>query len=218
MYVCACVSSSVFKLVVQATLRSLLSILMFLSIPYSFLFHLCFSFLSSCSSLLFSSSLSFFSHTPSLLHVSTLFSARNYVRAVSPYFQSLNNLNAIKPFDLSSNTVSASDPNYYSSSSSFLPLSETIKTPLGVLTKDNFIGNDINKFDNLNSLNDISQSNGFENIDGNEIINQFDQIVRLNENNFSETVNNVISVSALELNEKLASFFHLLNIDINTIF
>ena len=50
------------------------------------------------------------------------------------------------------------------------------------------------------------------------MINQFDQLVKLNENNFSETVNNVISVSALELNEKLASFFHLLNIDINTIF
>ena len=121
----------------------------------------------------------------------------------------MNNLNVIKPFDLSSNTVSASDPNYYSSSS-FLPLSETIKTPLGVLTKDNFIGNDINTFDNLNSLNDMTQNNGFENIDGNEMINQFDQIVKLNENNFSETVNNVISVSALELNEKLASFFHLL--------
>ena len=137
---------------------------------------------------------------------------------MSPYFQSLNDLNAIKPFDLSSNTVSASDPNYYSSSSSFLPLSETIKTPLGVLTKDNFIGIDINTFDNLNSLNDMTQNNGFENIDGNEMINQLDQIVKFNENNFSETVNNVISVSALELNEKLASFFHLLNIDINTIF
>ena len=139
---------------------------------------------------------------------------------MSPYFQSLNNLNVIKPFDLSSNTVLASDPNYLTSptSTSFLPLSETIKMPLGVLTKENFIGNDINNFDDLNSLNDIIQINGLHNINGNEMINQIDQIVRLNENNFSETVNNVISVSALELNEKLASFFHLLNIDINSLF
>ena len=90
--------------------------------------------------------------------------------------------------------------------------------PIGVLTKENFIGNDINNFDDLNSLNDIIQINGLKNINGNEMINQFDQIVKLNENNFSETVNNVISVSALELNEKLASFFHLLNIDINSLF
>ena len=143
---------------------------------------------------------------------------------MSPYFQSLNSLNVIKPFDLSSNTVLASDPNYLTSPTSFLPLSETIKMPSGVLTKENFIGNDINNFDDLNSLNDIIQINGFKNINGNgneignEMINQLDQIVKLNENNFSETVNNVISVSALELNEKLASFFHLLNIDINTLF
>ena len=137
---------------------------------------------------------------------------------MSPYFQSLNNLNVIKPFDLSSNTVLASDPNYLTSPTSFLPLSETIKMPLGVLTKENFIGNDINNFDDLNSLNDIIQINGLKNINGNEMINQIDQIVKLNENNFSETVNNVISVSALELNEKLATFFHLLNIDINSLF
>ena len=150
--------------------------------------------------------------------LSYFFLARNYVRAVSPYFQSLNNLNVIKPFDLSSNTVLASDPNYLTSPTSFLPLSETIKMPLGVLTKENFIGNDINNFDDLNSLNDIIQINGLKNINGNEMINQIDQIVKLNENNFSETVNNVISVSAVELYEKFSSFFRLLNIDMNSFF
>jgi hypothetical protein len=110
----------------------------------------------------------------------------------------------------------------------FNPLSINFADEFGEVTAQDLVVNNVNSFDNLINFNILDENlknfsnldENFNNLDGSEIVNQIDQIVKLNEKtvNFVDTVNTVISVSGVELNEKIASLFQLFHLDISTIF
>ena len=110
----------------------------------------------------------------------------------------------------------------------FNPISINFADELSEVTAQDLVVNNVNNFDNLINFNIVDENlknfsnldENFNNLDGSEIINQLDQIIKLNEKtvNFVDTVNTVISVSGLELNEKITSLFQLFHLDISTIF
>jgi hypothetical protein len=107
----------------------------------------------------------------------------------------------------------------------FNPISINFADELSEVTAQDLVVNNVNNFDNLINFNIVDENlknfsnldENFNNLDGSEIITQLDQIIKLNEN-FVDTVNTVISVSGLELNEKITSLFQLFHLDISTIF
>ena len=116
--------------------------------------------------------------------------ARNYVRAVSPYFQSINTGQSISSNSRQNSLQISPDLNN----------ADLIINNLGIGNINNFDSmNNLNNFDNINNLNNLNE------IDNTEVVKQ---IININEN-LVETVNNVISVSGLELSDKLNSFFHI---------
>ena len=89
-------------------------------------------------------------------------------------------------------------------------------------TPDPFTGglnieNDVLNNVNINTFDGFNNLDNYNNLDGSEIVNQIDQIVKLTNGKFDivDRVSDAISISAIELSEKLNSFFH---IDITTFF
>lgn len=69
---------------------------------------------------------------------------------------------------------------------------------------------------NTNTFDGFNNLDNYNNLDGSEIVNQIDQIIKLtNGKDIVDRVSDAISISAVELSEKLNSFFH---IDITTLF
>lgn len=130
----------------------------------------------------------------------------------------------MKSFELT-NTVA---PVVIEQDSVFNPISINFADEFGEVIAQDLVVNNINSFDSLINFSTFDDSlknlgnldENFNNLDGSEIVNQIDQIINLNENTskFVETVNTVISVSGLELSEKITSFFQLFHLDISTIF
>lgn len=100
------------------------------------------------------------------------------------------------------------------SASEFGNLFQTPTSIDGGLNIENGVLNNIDA--NTNTFDGFNNLDNYNNLDGSEIVNQIDQIIKLtNGKDIVDRVSDAISISAVELSEKLNSFFH---IDITTFF